>query len=197
MVDSAEVEIPYKGDDKNPTVKKSHVHENLAMVSDQRKFFKQEKSLFPRFGQHFLRFASKNSYRRHQTSQIVSGPSLAKSPVYSNIDSCAQSIAEGQQAKRSTRDLNTQSCSAKNCIHSQRKDNSLQTDSNWKLNSLVKLQRQQQSSPVQAHPGCCHTCLETDYKFELVEREKVQTKKHFEAFGLDKITTPKRYSYSK
>lgn len=40
MVDSAEVDIPYKGDDKTPTVKKSH--ENLAMVSDQRQFFKQK-----------------------------------------------------------------------------------------------------------------------------------------------------------
>lgn len=192
MVDSAEVEIPYKGDDKNPTVKKSHVHENLAMVSDQRKFFKREKSLFPHFG-HVLRFASKHSYRRHQTSQIVSKPSLAKSPMYSNIDSCAQSIAEGQQAERSTRDLNTQSCSAKNCIHSQRKDNSLQTDSKGKLNSSGELHRQQQSSSVQADRGCWHTFLETDSKwFELGERKKrkKKKKKQSEEFGLDKITTP-------
>nr|XP_034321578.1 uncharacterized protein LOC105323062 [Crassostrea gigas] len=52
MVDSAEVDIPYKGDDKTPTVKKSH--ENLAMVSDQRQFFKQKKSLWTRFGDFFV-----------------------------------------------------------------------------------------------------------------------------------------------
>lgn len=191
MVDSAEVDIPYKGDDKTPTVKKSH--ENLAMVSDQRQFFKQKKSLWTRFGDFFC-FASKHSYRRHQTSsQIVSANSL----MYSNIDSCAQSIVKGQQAECSTRTLNTQSCSAKNCIHSQRKDNSLPTDSKGKLNSSGELHRQQQSSSVQANRGCLHTCLETDSTwFELGERKKAKKKKQSEAFGLDKITTPNWFSCS-
>lgn len=133
-----------------------------------------------------------------QTSpQIVSGRSIGKSPMYPNIESCAQSIEERQLPECSTRDLNTKSCSAKNCIHSQRKDNSLQTDIKRKLNSSGELERQQKSSSVQADPGCWHTCLEPDYKFELGEKEKAQTKKHLEAFGLDKITLPIRYSYSK
>lgn len=40
---------------------------------------------------------------------------------------------------------------------------------------------------------CWRTCLEPDYKFELGEREKAETKKHLEAFGLDKITPPIRH----
>lgn len=117
--------------------------------------------------------------------------------MYSNIDSCAQSIVKGQQAECSTRTLNTQSCSAKNCIHSQRKDNSLPTDSKGKLNSSGELHRQQQSSSVQADRGCLHTCLETDSTwFELGERKKAKKKKQSEAFGLDKITTPKWFSCS-
>lgn len=41
-VDSVVVKIPYKGDEKNPTVKKSHVHENSAMVSDKKRSLKKE-----------------------------------------------------------------------------------------------------------------------------------------------------------
>lgn len=53
----------------------------------------------------------------YQTSpQIVSGHSICKSPMYPNIDSCAQSIKERQLPECSTRvrDFNTKSCSAKN-----------------------------------------------------------------------------------
>lgn len=65
-VDSSEVKSLYKGDDENLTVKESHVHETLAMVSDQMRRIKRER----------LRIVSnlnKSShpfhfYSRHQTS---------------------------------------------------------------------------------------------------------------------------------
>lgn len=174
------------------------------MVSDQMRLFKRRSTLINPMAlieQHSLRLriASEHFYLRHQTSpQIVSGHSISKSPLCSTIDSCALSIVEGQLPECSTRDLNTKSCSAKNRIYSQRKDNSLQTDCKGKLNSSGELQRQQQSSSVQADQGCWHTCLETDSKwFEPGKRENVKIKKHSQAFGLDKITTLKRYSYSK
>lgn len=51
--------------------------------------------------QDVLSFTSGHFYRFHQTSpEIVSGHPLCNSPMYSDIDSCAQSI------------------SAKSCIHS-------------------------------------------------------------------------------
>lgn len=99
-VDSAEVKILYKGDDKNPTVKKSHVHETSAMVSDQMRRIKREKLriasnlneiLHPSDGQYRISLAKgeHHFHSRHQTSpQIVSGHSLGKIPMYSNIDSC-------------------------------------------------------------------------------------------------------------
>lgn len=58
--------------------------------------------------QDLVSFTSEHFYRCHQTSpEIVSGHPLGNSPMYSNIDSCAQSIVKGQQAEYSTRDLNT------------------------------------------------------------------------------------------
>lgn len=179
-VDSAEVVILYKSDDKNPTVKKSRVHENSAIVSEQMRLIKRKRSTL--FNQMTLfeqnRIASKQFYRRHQRS-----PQIGKSPMYPNTDSCAQSIVKRQLPECSTRDLNTKSCPDKNCIHSQRKDNSLQTESKGKLNSSGELQRQQQSSSVQADRGCWHPCLETVSKMHnLAERKKAKKKKHPEAF---------------
>lgn len=173
------------------------------MVSDQKRSFKKKRA--PLFNpmtlldQDLLSFTSGHFYRCHQKSpENVSGHPLGNNPMYSDSDSRAQSIVKGQQAECSTWDLNTQSCSAKNCIHSQRKDNSLQTDSKGKLNSPGELQRQQQSFLVQADQGCWDTCLETDSKsFELGEKEKVKMKKHSKAFGLDKRIPRKRHSYSK
>lgn len=193
-VDSAEVQIPYKSDDKNTTVKKSRVHENSAMVCNQMRLIKRKTStLFNQmtlFKQNLI--AYEHFYRPHQTSTQI-----GKNPMYSNTDSCAQSIVK-RQPECSTRGLNTKSCPAKNCIHSQRKDNSLQTESKGKLNSSGELQRQQQSSSVQTDQGCWHTCLETVSKlYTRAEREKAKKRKHSEAFGLDKITTPKRYSFPK
>lgn len=116
-------------------------------------------------------------------SELVPGHPIDKSLMYPNIDSCAQSIEERQLPECSTRDLNTKSCPDKNCIHSQRKDNSLQTESKGKLNSSGELQRQQQSSSVQADRGCWHPCLETVSKMHnLAERKKAKKKKHPEAF---------------
>lgn len=45
-VDSVEVKIPYISDEKNTLVKKSHVHENSAMVGDRKRSFKKNKSSF-------------------------------------------------------------------------------------------------------------------------------------------------------
>lgn len=202
-MDSGEVKIPYKSDEKNPTVKKSHVYENSAMVSDQKRSLKKKGA--PLFNpmtllnQDLLGLRAEHFYHCLQKSpEIVSGHPLGNNPMYSDIDSCAQSIVKGQQAECSTRDFNTQSCSAKNCIHSQRKDNSLQTGSKVKLNSSGELQRQQQSFSVQADQGCWDTCLEMDSKsFELGEKEKVKMKKHSKAFGLNKRIPGKRHSYSK
>lgn len=130
-------------------------------------------------------------------SEMVPGHPIDKSLMYPNIDSCAQSIEERQLPECSTRDLTTKSCSDKNCIHSRRKDNFLQTDSKGKLNLLEELQRHQESSSEQANPGLLRTFHRSDYKFKQREREKAQTKTHLKAFGLDKITPPIRYSYKK
>lgn len=178
-VDSAEVQIPYKSDDKNTTVKKSLIKRKTSTLFNQMTLFEKNLIAYERF------------YRPHQTSTQI-----GKNPMYSNTDSCAQSIVKRPEC--STRGLNTKSCPAKNCIHSQRKDNSLQTESKGKLNSSGELQRQQQSSSVQTDQGCWHTCLETVSKlYTRAEREKAKKRKHSEAFGLDKITTPKRYSFPK
>lgn len=167
------------------------------MVSDQIRLSKK-RAMFLKVPLRKLRSFPIAPDHFYQTSpEIVSGHSIDKSLMYPNIDSCAQSIEERQLPECSTRDLNTKSCSDKNCIHSQRKDNSLQTDSKGKLNLLKELQREQESSSVQANPGLWRTGLRPDYNFKQCEREKAQTKKHLKAFGLDKITPPIRYSYLK
>lgn len=64
--------------------------------------------------QDLLSFTSGHFYRCHQKSpEIVSGHPLGNNPMYLDTDSSAQSIVKGQQAECSTRDLNTQSCSAR------------------------------------------------------------------------------------
>lgn len=239
-VDSAEVKRLYKGDDENPTVKESHVHETLAMVSDQ---MGRVASNLNEISHPF------HFYSRHQTSpQIVSGHPLGKIPMYSNIDSCQiqkerehkqmsghqpQSVnlqnidriskdnarmqkeqlsmgyckesleihsAQLKKKRRlgecSTRDLITESCPARNCVHSQRRDYSLQTDRKGELNSSAVLQRQQSSS-IQTDRGWWNTRLETDSHLFKLDGEKAKKKNHKEAFGLGKIVTPNEYFYLK
>lgn len=259
-VDSAEVKILYKGDDKNPTVKKPHIHETSAMVSDQMRRIKREKLRIasnlneishPSEGQYRISLSKcvHPFYSRHQTSpQIVSGHSLGKSPMYSKIDSCQiqkerehkqmsghqlqslylqindriskdndimqkEQLSKGYckesleihsaQLKKKrrlgecgTRDLITESCPARNCVHSQRRDYSLQTERKGELNSSAVLQRQQSSS-IQTDRGWCNTRPETDSHLFKLDGEKAEKKNHKEAFGLGKIVTPNKYSYLK
>lgn len=214
------------------------------MVSDQMRRIEREKlriasNLNEILGQYRISLAKgeHHFYSRHQTSpQIVSGHSLGKSPMYSNIDSCQiqkerehkqmsghqpQSVnlqnndriskdiaimqkeqlskgyckesleihsAQLKKKRRlgecSTRDLITESCPARNCVHSQRRDSSLQTDRKGELNSSAVLQRKQQSSSIQTDRGWCNTRLETNSHLFKLDGEKAKKKNHKEAFGL-------------
>lgn len=95
-----------------------------------------------------------------------------------------------------TRDLITESCPARNCVHSQRRDYSLQTDRKGELNSSTVLQRQQSSS-IQTDRGWWNTRIETDSHLFKQDGEKAKKKNHKEAFGLGKIVTLNEYFYLK
>lgn len=110
---------------KTPQWKKSHVLENSWMVSDQMRLLKKRSMIFNVMTLRKRRSLPTAHDHFYQTSpQIVSGHSIGKSPMYPNINSCAQSIKERQLPECSTRDFNTKSCSAKNWIYQESlKDN--------------------------------------------------------------------------
>lgn len=175
-VDSAEVDFLSNRDEKNPIVKKPYIHENSEMVSDIMRLKREHLLICSDINRCLiLKNMKQEQMIRHppQSEDLHNNDSVPTDNAKIQEERlpkgyCEESLefpSEKSKIKRrlvkcSTHDLITDSCPARNCVHSQRSNNPFQIERKGELNPAAVLQRQQ-SSLRQADRGWFNACFET------------------------------------